>query len=144
MPPRRLQQLGGALDVHPLIKGRLRQAGPDSGARGQMDDLVEMHPGQQFPQTGGVGHVAAAEGERLAQGLKIPEIALFDGDIVERVQVIQYANSMSGMEQPLAKMRADKPGAACDQEIHLSNDLGIMTQQGGCGKPGINVRSRLV
>src|SRR5262249_24498778 len=42
-------QLGGfqkidcALDIHSLVRSRLLEAGPDSGARRQVDDLVELN-----------------------------------------------------------------------------------------------------
>ncbi len=42
LKPRGLQQVHRALDVDSLVKGRLLEAGPHAGPRGEVDDLVEL------------------------------------------------------------------------------------------------------
>jgi hypothetical protein len=50
--------------------------------------------------------------------LKVAKVALLEARLVEGIEVIERPDSMAGMEQPLADMRANEASAAGDEEIH--------------------------
>ena len=106
-------------DIDALIQGRFGQTGPDAGAGGQVDNLVEFRAGEEFRHALRVRQVPVTKNKRLLEGEDFPQVLLFDGDIVKRIQVVQDPDGMSRAEQPLAKMGADEPRAACDQKIHV-------------------------
>ena len=58
------------------------------------------------------------EGKGLGARLQFAQGILFDGRIVEIVQVIQRTNRVTGREQAFTDMRTNEPHAACDQHIH--------------------------
>ena len=96
------------------------EAGPHPGARGEVDDLVELNAAEQAVQRGAVGQIAVHELEGPGQGLEVAEVALLEARVVEGIQVIERPDRVAGMQQALANMRANKAGAAGNQEIHAA------------------------
>ena len=64
---------------------------------------------------------------QLAQG------ALLDGGIVKIIEIIQRANSVSGLEQALTDMRANESHTAGDQNIHAEKITGNRRTVEGIG-----------
>ena len=118
LQPCRFEEIDGALDVDALVKGRFLQAGAHTRAGGKVDDLVEFDAADQFIQRRPVGQVAVDKLERLGQGLDFKKILALEFGIVERVQVVERPDSVAGLQQALAYVRANEAGAAGDEEIH--------------------------
>ena len=64
---------------------------------------------------------------QFAQGI------LLDGRIIKIIEVIQSANSVSGLEQALADMRANESHTAGDQNIHAEKITGNRRTVEGIG-----------
>ena len=74
-----------------------------------MNDLVELDVVKQRFQRGGLGEVAVDEMERLAEDLDIIEVSLLDGRAVKGVEFVERPDGVTGEQQSLANVRADKP-----------------------------------
>jgi hypothetical protein len=101
-----------------LLKFRFRQSRNHSGARGEMDNLIETYFLEQVSDDGDIGQVAVNEGERAAQRFDFIEVPLLDGRAVKGVQIVQRPDGVAGLEQPFAHVRADESRAARNQKIH--------------------------
>jgi hypothetical protein len=69
------EEVDGALHVHSLIKCGLFQARPDSGARGEVNHLVEPDAGEQFIERGAIGQIAKDERKGSALACRSPRLA---------------------------------------------------------------------
>ena len=122
MMSRGFEEINRAFDIDALIKRRFRQTRPNTRARCQMNNLIEFRFAKKFVERSVVGNVALHKRERFGERLNFADIALLDGNVVERIQVIERPDRVTVVEQPFAKIRPDKPGAACDKKIHSAND----------------------
>ena len=116
--PRGFQQVDRAFDVHALIKRRFRQAGAHAGAGGKVGDLIELHTAQQGIDGRPVGQISPHEAKAVFGGGERLHVALFDGEIVERIQIIECPDRVALAQQALAHVRADEARPARDQVIH--------------------------
>ena len=128
------EQVHGAFDVDALVKGRLQQAGPNPGACGQVNDLIEPDAGHQFVEAGAVSEVAANECERSGERLEIANVGQFDLRVVKVVQVVERPDRLAIPQQAFANMVADEPRAAGDQKVHG----GIMGSNLQCSRSKVN------
>src|SRR6267378_2575124 len=99
MKPGGLQNVDSSFHIHALVKSRPFEAGPYSGARGEMNELVELHARKQFDERGAVEQIAFEELELLGKGLEVAQIAAFDGRIIEWVEIIECPNRIAREEQ---------------------------------------------
>src|ERR1700722_18051932 len=106
--PGRFQQIHRAFHIHALIQRRFLEARTHSGARGKMDDLIELYTAEGFTQCSTVGEVSMNKFKWLRQRLDVADIAALNLRIVKRIEIVEGPNGMAGMKQSLAYMRANE------------------------------------
>ncbi len=114
----RFEQVHGAFDVDALVQRRFFEAGPDSGARRQVNDLVELRGVKQCTHRRAIREIALDKCESFSERRDLAEVAPLDFGIVEGIEIVEGRHRMARAQQPPANMRADKPGAARHQKIH--------------------------
>src|ERR1044071_9190618 len=110
--------MDGSLDIDALIKGRFHQTGPDSRASRQMNDLIERGCAKERIQGGPIFKLTSHEGEFLAVSLQRGQVPLFDGWIVEGIEIIEGADGVTQAEQLFANVGSDETSSARNQEVH--------------------------
>ena len=137
---RGFENVDRAFDVDALVKRRFFEAGPHAGARGQVDDLVELHAAKQCVERGAVGQIAMDEFKRFGsprgigraacrcgvlgrviprgERLDVAEVPAFELRVVEIIEVIERPDGVAVAQQPFANVRTDEARAAGDQKIH--------------------------
>ena len=84
-----------------------------------MDDLVKLHTAQQPGERRRVGDIPRHELKLPGQGLDFAKVRLLDARAVEIIEIVQCPDRVAGPEQLLANMRANKTGAAGDEDVHV-------------------------
>src|SRR5438132_346233 len=130
-----------ALDVDALVKGWLVKAWSNTGACRQVDDLIEGDGSQQGVEGRAVKHVAMDKDERFFERLDCLEVSALEIGMIEIIQVIEGPDSVAGLQQPFAEMRADETGPARHQEIHAAaKNRGEGTREKGQSQKEISER----
>ena len=98
-----------------------------------MNDLVERHAAEYLVQLAAIRNIRMHKRKGLCPRLQLAQGALLDGGIVKIIEIIQRANSVSGLEQAFTDMRTNKPHAAGDQKIHARKLTGNRLTVEGIG-----------
>src|SRR5436309_10604882 len=108
MEPGGLQQVDRAFHIDALIKRRRFEAGTNSGARGEMDDLIKSYAAAQIVQAGTMEQIVLDKSEFPGERLHLAEILQFERRVIKGVQIIQRPDGMAFAQQPFAHVRANE------------------------------------
>lgn len=89
------EQVDGSTNIDLLEHGGFEQAGADSGARGEVDDLIELHGAEKIGEGLFITQIAFDKMEWLVQRGKVRQRGAFDGGIVEWRKVVKRPHRMA-------------------------------------------------
>ncbi|KAF5028804.1 hypothetical protein DSECCO2_655230 [anaerobic digester metagenome] len=97
----------------------VRQAVPDTGLCGQVDDMREAAGIEQGVDGRAIGHFGLGEGKRrfLAENL---QPVLLERHGIVRAQVVEAGNGKAHGQETATQVEADKSGRAGDKDVHGS------------------------
>src|SRR5215468_12739292 len=102
-------------DICIVIELRELNRGPNTRARSQVRDCVNLLAVKQITHRRSVAKIDMADGYVLG---KTGDIRVLDLWVVKIIEVVEDDDSMPGRQQLLDKMRPDETRAACDQNSH--------------------------
>src|SRR6476660_2150638 len=102
-------------DVRVVIKPRALNGGPNASARSQMHDGVYFFAAKHSSDRIALSKIDMRNGYVFC---KTSNVRALDLRIVKIIEVVQDDDFMPAGEQRLNQMRADKAGAACDEDSH--------------------------
>ena len=105
------QQVERAIDIGAHIQTRIGYGRPNSGAGGEMEDLVELMFSENRVDQLHIANVAFDQRDALTDG---GDIGVLDGWVVEIVEVIDHDHISTTRQEGFAEVRANEAGAAGD------------------------------
>ncbi len=116
VPHRRLQQVGRALDVDPLVQGGFLDGGADARPRGEVHDRVDPALRENRVDLCGVENVALDQPVGVASPFRQrPHVPALDRRVIVVVEIVEGGHGMPPRKHPFRKMGTDEPGAPRDQ-----------------------------
>ena len=123
MAPGQLEEVHRALEVHRLIDHRLLDRRPYAGPGRQVADRVGALGGigEHGLELGLVRDDVGSEQPKPPRrrfGLNISEVQLFDGRVVEAVEVVDADDLIPPGKEAVGDARADETGGARQEDSH--------------------------
>src|SRR4030095_16235806 len=109
------EQMQSASDVRVVVELRLLNRWPNSSARSEMKNRVEVFLLKNVRDFSSIAKIDIVHGNLLLNGGNVPS---FDLRIVIIVKVVEDRDVVIIREQSLDQMGADKPRAAGDENFH--------------------------